>query len=686
MRALIRHALVATAVCSVGLSIWACDAKKQTEYVAGVSTQVQVPRDLKTVRVDINVGGVNVFCKTYKVYDGRVQLPRSLGSFPASGSPTGDPVTVTVVGFTEDAEDVSKQDIYSCLQKVNTSGDSAVANARILRRSRQPYVKDEILFLPMALKFACFQKNCETDAQSMTCKAGRCVDAVTDERTLPVYSDDLVDGTGGGCFHASQCFQGALPAATVNADDCTFAIPNTTSSPPLAVDAGPIPTIEQQGLNVQIVWDGGYTQEILDKSPDEGFTVPDPNKPQQFKLAPGLCDFVKGFDSQDPTNPPTAHRITGIFASPICQPKGPFQPLCAGDMLAAMGVDTNGVGPTPDKVCNATEVKPPKSLLMIVADDTANSEIFFKDAADLTVKLSISDPAFDSTQIGLIYTPQANICTETDLNKVQAVPLTLAKNAKPLVAASFAAKKVGPLETRDSDVNLDGALKSAYTALASAPDADNTIYRRAVLVTGNRELNTSFCGGASTPAQLAAAALTSPTPTKTFVALLARDTTDGHPDPLPDAIALAVAGSSTDPAKQIGPFDARGGNQAAASNAFRAIVEDLATCVYDVPTTQVADSKFLAYQDPLNPLPAGKKSIAFDAGCNEANADNAAVSGWGRGQVIGGKTRLFLCGDACGGYRTVRQNAANQAALYLQTPPGVPMFYYDAGCAPKTTP
>ena len=51
------------------------------------------------------IGGAVVHCRTYKVYDGKVQLPRSLGSFSQNGN-TGDPVTFTVLGFTQQSEDI----------------------------------------------------------------------------------------------------------------------------------------------------------------------------------------------------------------------------------------------------------------------------------------------------------------------------------------------------------------------------------------------------------------------------------------------------------------------------------------------------------------------------------------------------------------------------------------------------
>src|SRR6478609_8535916 len=113
MRSVARRALTLGAIAAAGLAWAGCDAKKQTEYVAGISTQVVVPRDLKAIVVNVSVGGVPQFCRAYRVYDGRVQLPRSLGEFPSAGKPGPDPMTVTVVGFTEELTETSQNPIFN---------------------------------------------------------------------------------------------------------------------------------------------------------------------------------------------------------------------------------------------------------------------------------------------------------------------------------------------------------------------------------------------------------------------------------------------------------------------------------------------------------------------------------------------------------------------------------------------
>ena len=297
-----------------------CEAKKQTEYVAGVSTQVQVPRDLKAIRVDVSVGGVVQFCRGYRVYDGKVQLPRSLGEFPSQGTPGPDPITVTVSGFTEEFSETTGNSVFdNCTSVAPKVGDKN-QGTRILRRSRQPYVTDSILFLPMPLKYSCFDfEGCEDE--NKTCKAGRCVDAAIDETKLPKYTDDLLDGTRRRLLHRrARASRRPRPPSSSTPDDCTYAVPNSPpSSPPQLEGLPPNPFPRSgEGVNVEITYDGGLNREILDKDDAEGFFIPDPvGKPQQFRLDPGLCDMVKGRSSGIGVGAPPRTRRPSI-ASPRC--------------------------------------------------------------------------------------------------------------------------------------------------------------------------------------------------------------------------------------------------------------------------------------------------------------------------------------------------------------------------------
>lgn len=684
MRASTRRVLTLGVVAATALAWSGCDAKKQTEYVAGVSTQVAVPRDLKAIRLDVSVGGVILFCRAYRVYDGKVQLPRSLGEFPSQGTPGPDPITVTVSGFTEDFSETTGKDVFDNCTSVAPKVGDKTQGTRIIRRSRQPYVADSVLFLPMPLKYSCFDTSCPDEAQ--TCKAGLCLDAKVDEKTLPKFSEDLISGLGGGCFHASQCFAAGVPAVLVDQNDCTYALPSSASAPPLAMSVPPNPVMSPgDGINVEVTYDGGYNREILDKDPAEGFTIPDPTKPQRFRLAPGLCNLVKGTDG---AGHDTAHRITAIRATGLCQAKGPFQPLCADDQLAAMGTP-GGVSsnPTTPNGCAAQQLTPAQSALMVLADATNNSKPFYASANDKeAVTISLSDPAFRKTDIGLTYFPGP---TDSCSGFENAVPFANAFTAKDQIFASFEAKAASDgaaLNATLEDVGLGDAIADAAMKLQAAyPNAN----RRALLVIGNRGFDDASTACGHKPA--AAAAGAKALGVDTYVVMLARDTevpgsTVDAPLPVvvPGADAVALAGSPATAPSPPGAYDARlAGNKGRAQDAFRQIVEDLATCAYDVvpPAVALGADDVLSYSDPVAIPPAQATTYtippAAPGTCTKAGDTG---NGWGVDATT--PSRIRICGAKCGEYKSILKKASAWSLQYKEPSLAVPVFSHKKTCAP----
>ena len=683
MRASTRRVLTLGVALATAIVWSGCDAKKQTEYVAGVSTQVQVPRDLKAIRIDVSVGGVVQFCRAYKVYDGHVQLPRSLGEFPSQGTPGPDPLTVTVSGYTQDfTETTGPGALSDCLDFLPKVGGDADHATRILRRSRQPYVADSVLFLPMPLKYSCFDKDCPDESQ--TCKAGVCVDAKIDETKLPKFSDDLLSGLGGACFHSSQCFAAGVPAVVVDANDCTYALPSTASAPPLAAGLPPNPVMSPgDGINVEVTYDGGYNREILDKDEQEGFTVPDPTKPQRFRLVPGLCDLVKGVDKDGKD---TVHRITAIRATGLCQSKSPFQPLCADDQLAAMGTP-GGVSSAADAPlgCAAQQLTPAQSALMVLADDTNNMKVFYDSADDKeALTISLSDPAFRKTDIGLTYFPGATASCSGFEN---AVPFTRALIAKDAIFASFAAKDAGDgamLNATLEDVGLGAVIADASAKMKAAYPTAN---RRALLVIGNRGFDdTTSC--TAKPAASAAAAKA--IGVDTYVVMLSRDTevagsTAEAPLPaiVPGADAVAIAGSPATAPSPLGAYDARApASKGRAQDAFRQIVEDLATCAYDVPATAALGADdVLSYSDPVAIPPAQPVTYTIPpAAAGTCTKAGDTGNGWGVDAAT--PTRIRICGAKCDEYKSALKKASAWSLQYKEPALAVPVFAHKKACAP----
>lgn len=674
MRSIVTKTLTLGLLGAAALAWSACEPAKQTQYVAGISTQVQVPRDLKTVRVDVTVGGIVTFCQAYRVYDGKVILPRSLGTYPVDVGKVDAPVTISVVGFTEEFDEGNPA-MGNCTSVAPKVGSNGI---RVLRRSRQPYLKDQTLFLPMGLKFGCWDTDCETGSgNEKTCKAGRCYDASIDPKTLVPFSPDLVDGSGGGCFSASQCLgDAAVPPAVVNPDDCTYAIPNTPSSPPAAVP-NPIST-PGDGINVEVTFDGGAVSEVLDRDDQEGFFIPDPTKPQQFRLAPGLCDMVKGEgpDPQDPSKTrATPHRVTGVRASAFCRSKVASQPLCQDDQLKRMGLDANGISPksgVPDK-CQARELPPSASVLVILADDTIGNKDLYEDAELKYLDSALKDPAFAKTDVGLAYYPGGDVaCPAPGTN-----PTTILENARAKQQEIFQSLKTHPVRSvANEPPQLAGKLQSVYQFLEGPQFKDYN--KRAVLVLGNRAFNANACG--TTPFALSSAAQTASSPVDTYALLFTFDPSAAHDKTDPVQVQAITEAQQISAGKV---WDARGdvSNKAQAFGALQKITQDLATCVYDVPTSGPTfdTNSTLAYTDQIAVPAKPSVKIAFNAGCT---SDTSTASGWNFFTDASGNKRIRVCGDACGQYRNALSAAQQYAALYLQPSQAVPMFWYNNPCSP----
>lgn len=686
MRSLVRRALVLGGCIVASVVASGCEGKQATEYVAGVSTQISVPKHLQAIRINISVGGSSVFCKGFKVFEGKVLLPRSLGAYATSDSAVKGPsVTFEIVGLTTDNLD-SEFFAGGCINPPRVKQD----DVRVLRRSRQPYQENEIKFLPMPIKYSCYDKDCPDD---QTCKGGKCVAMDTDPKTLPDYEPELVDGTGGTCFRVKGidkdgvklpgCMDAAVQPIPVDADNCIYAVPGTPSAPEpglgLPSPFAPIDPQFWQGVNVEVTYDAGLVKEVLDKDPDEGFTIPDPAKPQQFKLAPGLCEMVKGIQPNPNAGQPgqeafipTEHRITSIRTSGTCQAKTVPQPFCAEDQLEQMGANPDGSPKDQSPLCAASELVSPQSALVVIVDNTQGHQRLFdrvkapfdpNDEDSLiepAIRGALSDPAFRRTDMGLTFSPGSLACDGSG-----ALDIALAPTLNPGDSAASAAEKflnaIKSQATVAGDVALEGALERAYAALADAK-YDNA-YRKAVLVLGNGEfLDAETCGGGPAgPISLAEGAAAGGV--RTYVMqLLAQPGKNGDSD------ALAVAGGTTSASWKT----------AESTQKFTDIVNSLATCVYDVDvSTPPAPTDTVAFTSPLT---GEVKTLAFNEACNQ---EAVPGEGWGTqtgGSVPPGKVRIHLCESSCLSYREFIKQASSFAAVYQQDPLPVPVYRYQAAC------
>jgi hypothetical protein len=627
---------VALAVGALSAVWMGCSAKKQTELVPGVISQIQVPRTMKTIRVDVAPEGQKSGCffRNVDPATGGVALPRTLGVLP------NDPtrlVTITIAGYPFTGDEANAP--ASMNDCAISPFDPNAGGAKILRRTRQRYVDGKIMFIPMPLRYSCWEKtDCKEDE---SCAAGRCVPAAIDPNTLVEFNDNLVDGKANTCFSPKTCLQDQLPAKLVDAGTCdyTFAI-----TPP-----GP-------GVNVRVLYDNAEA-EILDLDKNEGFFVPDPMFPQRIRLAPGVCDLVKaGLSSA------SGRKILGVTIASICQSKTVLQPICDEEQAAIQTHLPDG-GTSTDGGCNiSNELVPAPSALYVLMDQSKSMDPIFGSAGLSTVLgFSLNDPVFRKTSLGFKLLPHqaADCATSTTPNSVGDASLLdvkfgLAPTVQPAVA-SLIGDKTKVLAT-DQPLLIDAALQvnGAYRALRDFK-GNSAFNRTAVLLIVNRTVATDCGGTHPTPSAEALAAFNTPNAGDrifTYVVLLGNGT--ASPD---DTEARAVA---TNGGTQI--FDARS-NAAEGAVAFNTVVNYLGSCLYEKPA-YIDPAAAVSYTDPLT---SQSTTVAFNGACNEANA--ATIDGW---NLDAGRVRI--CGKACGDLRTVLTNATNFAQLNSLPPPSIPVL------------
>ena len=677
------------------LGLWTgCSSKKQTELVAGVSTQVRVPKDLKAIRIDVATSGVLRFCNVYPVVNGRARLPRTLGL--AAGPDPNQPVTITVTGYSLSPDDPTfPQDVNDCLSAPRVKPLSTAQNpkpegtARVLRRSRQPYVESRVLFLPMPLKFSCFEKDCAgADGQSdYTCKAGKCVPP-DNTATLVDYNENQILGNSNTCFSPSRCLTDAVPALPVPVDPktCVFAIPGTANAPDAGVPVATSPEVANwpaNGLNVRAYYDDGSFSEVLDYDKDEGF-VPVEGKPGQFKLADGLC------------NPdPGGHRIVLLTASGACPSKTPLQPICDGESPSHSDLnDDAGASTMPVAAagtCSVTPIVPAPSALLVLLDRSKNMKSFYgENGAQQVLALSLSDPSFQTTSVALQFFPRdpadatecggANSFSKIVGKDVDfALALTNQTKIADLVKVDQSSPDLNPLHM-DAALNSGGSEKLLNDFANKV--GNSALNRKAILIITSDDVGAGLCSaGANLTAEAQALAANG---VKTYVVNLPALPPAATPDAYASNARLITDGAGT------ALFD-QAVNEVAGVDAFQTIVSDLASCVYDPPgqtcTNQMGNqvtctggildvtARLTYLRKPVITAPPVTRAILPVAAAGGADPCSGIARGW----VKDAKDRIRICGSDCGDLRDALRSAGELAALFGVASTGVPVSISTCG-------
>jgi hypothetical protein len=729
---LIHRRMAVVGVLGAASALWAgCSGAKATEVVAGISSQVQVPRDMHSVYVYVqNPAGAAVYCQAFPVYENSsgqnvVRLPRTLG-IVNGGDPPGAAFTVTVAGFGNDATDPNVGAFTSCLppQVGLKSGDlSTGGGGRILRRTKTTYQSNRILFLPMPLHYACYdvdchqQQGCEDD--HCTCRGGKCVDATIDSATLPDYDPSLIIGTANTCFRPLKdpqsglpgCLDFALTPQTVDAQNCIYALPGSPSVPSTAPPYDPtIPsqlitlaqtdegtnTISTSNLNVRVMYDN-QVSEVLDYEgpcpapgqsggPVEGYcTFAD--APQKFQIADGVCH-----------NP--LHKITSMSASAGCVSKTEYQPICqtAEDVGPGALPDLPDGGNSTDGGCNvATQLTPAPSALYLLFDKGSGMKDFFgQKALSQVMSLSLSDPAFAQTSVAFMYTPNSSNpqadCTAAPDQNFFATP-SVAKGGIPFEASATAQADIGTnllnQALPDGGVNglvpetdpwyLQAALSGAYTALTTQSKTKAEAFNRlAVMLFFDRDVQNDCGGTAASAATESLLAYQSPQQIETYVVYLGNANDQNTTPPgLPPAQWIADANAIAQPSTAW--FDATGENGDPATvqvQALTHVIADLGSCVYEVPSN-ISSGAALSFFDVVASPPTNV-TVKYGASCDGEDAVNNPL--W-----VFDNQHIHMCPQTCkrlvNSAQTDRQivlaqniqNAQNGLPPNVGLPPGLPL-------------
>lgn len=706
-----------------------CSSTKPTELVPGALSQVQVPRDLQTIELDVTAEGATKFCEYVSVFDGKVELPRTLGV--VSGESPNTVVTVTIRGYTGSMATAGSGNCPDTTNINDPSGNGPV----VLRRSIQTFVGGHTLFLPMPLSFSCFNTDCSgagSVASETSCAASRCVDLtkqdpVANAGTLVDFSPELFDGTG-VCFDPGRCFSDGGPAvpvaagsnndasmgpsdATTTSSDCTytFANPALTQLPGINVRIFYQDYRWRQngaGQYVRVVANGGE-EEILNEDPDEGFTVSADGT--QFTLAPGLCDLVK-----NATTPPAApstgtltyHTISAIQAASGCPSKPPLLPLCAGQQNVGTTLADGGLTPnlpdgntTTDGKCNvAFPLTPAPSVMYMVMDDSAVMHAAFGSKGYATaLGLSLTDPIFKQTSAAFTYLPHLDSeCAGLDPDGGLATAFTnpqfgftLASQAQPAIADKLITWMPPDSEAgAPAPLDLGAAMRldtGAYAEVASYVNQVNEIpaVAAAMFFTNRVPVPQTTDDGGTTgndcplvpPATSALQALENKAlaayqakpSMQTFFVVLDDDAHDGPAVALPFYQQM-----QTDLPQAVTVIDATSQSATTVLGNFEQVVERLGTCLYELPepitNPEQIDVTYQSPPPPGSPIGAGPVEVPVDTGCSAATQDTA--NGWN----IDVNGRIRICGQPCADLRTAITVAG---ALALQagqsTPPDVPV-------------
>ncbi len=413
------------------------------------------------------------------------------------------------------------------------------------------------------------------------------------------------------------------------------------------------------GLNVRAVFDN-LVSEVLDyegpcpstwpptgaQLPQEGYcTYPD--APQKFRLAPGLCLQYLGLSP--------SHQITLIESSGTCPSKTEFQPICDDSTQGPAQPTLIDGGSSTDGVCNAANpLVPTKSALYVLFDRSSGMADFLGSAGfGQVLGLSLTNPVFQQTVVGLMYTPALPTdCNSSDNEFSQdvlpdagagsaqgTVPFEFSALAQADIANSIGAD-AGILPPGTGDWYLEAALAGAYSALESIENAEQ-YNRRAVMLFYDRDfgVGSTQCPQGHADAISEATVALAQNRIETYAVYLANaDYKDGG-EPEDAATHGQQLAQGLTPGNQYF-FNASGQTNAEteALSALASVVADLGSCVYEVPLHFVPGVQ-LSFPDYTS-ASVPTVNVSYAASCALDDATNGPL-------YVFDNQHLRICQNTC---------------------------------------
>ncbi len=281
------------------------------ELVVAVSTDVSIPKDIDTIRMQVLSNGAFVYDNAFAVFPGEdgVKIPVTLGVVAGS-----DPTAKVVVRVMAISHNV----------------------ALVLREATVQVPTDRTALLQLPLQWLSYHSAADPhpadpkasdptldDIVEATCKAnetevaGHCVSDAVDESKLPDFEPASVFGGGGAdgggtCFDTIACFPSAA-AVALDMSDCTVPMPETTNASKINVAFVPA-----SGAGICKPNAPGQCFVPVDNvkdadAPGDGWTM---MKSGRIQLPLGFCDKVKsGLDATVTVSTACETKTSGV---PTC--------------------------------------------------------------------------------------------------------------------------------------------------------------------------------------------------------------------------------------------------------------------------------------------------------------------------------------------------------------------------------